>query len=107
MKYAIIQLMTKGGYVYIVSNKNRTVLYTGVTSNLYARVYEHREGTGSAFTSKYNCKDLIYYEFHEHIESAIKREKQMKKWKREFKENLINSINPDWRDLFDEVSEMQ
>jgi len=74
--------MTKGGYVYMVTNKNHTVLYTGVTSNLYARIYEHKNGTGSKFASKYNCVDLVYWEFHEHIESAIKREKQIKKWKR-------------------------
>jgi putative endonuclease len=71
--------IVKGGYVYIITNKNRTVLYTGVTSNLYARIFEHKEGIGSAFTSKYNCTDLLYYEFHEHIEIAIKREKQIKK----------------------------
>lgn len=70
--------ISKGGYVYIVSNKNRTVYYIGVTSNLYARVYEHRNGKGSTFTNRYNCTDLIYYKFFDHIESAIEREKQIK-----------------------------
>ena len=99
--------MSKGGYVYIVSNKSRSVLYIGVTSNLYARVYEHKSGEGSQFTRKYRCTDLIYFEFHESIESAIDREKQMKKWKREWKENLINEFNPLKRDLFNEVEEYQ
>lgn len=99
--------IAKGGYVYIITNNNRTVLYTGVTSNLYARVFEHKEGVGSVFARKYNCTDLLYYEFHEHIETAIKREKQIKKWKRSYKENVINEFNSDWKDLFNEVEDMQ
>ena len=95
--------MPKGGYIYIISNKNRTVLYTGVTNNLDARIYEHKAGEGSKFTSKYNCTDLLYYEFFEDIESAIAREKQIKKWKREYKENVINAFNPNWKDLFDDI----
>jgi len=97
----------KGGYVYIISNKNRTVLYIGVTSNLHNRICEHKNGFGSVFTKKYNCVDLIYFEFHDHIESAIEREKQMKVWKREYKENVINEFNPDWVDLFDQVEDYQ
>lgn len=99
--------MVKGGYVYIVSNKNRTVLYTGVTANLYARIYDHKQGDGSNFTKKYKCTDLLYYEFHEHIETAIKREKQIKKWKREYKENVINTLNSNWEDLHEKVRDMQ
>jgi putative endonuclease len=99
--------MAKGGYIYIVSNKSRTVLYIGVTSNLYARSYEHKMGVGSAFTTKYNCTDLVYYEFFPTIEEAIAIEKRLKKWKRAWKDELIESVNPTLRDLFDEVSEMQ
>lgn len=99
--------MAKGGYVYIITNKHRNVLYTGVTSNLYSRIFEHKEGIGSVWASKYNCKFLVYHEFHESIETAIKREKQIKKWKRAYKDNLINAFNPDWKDLFDQVEEMQ
>ncbi|MEP2024204.1 MAG: GIY-YIG nuclease family protein [Reichenbachiella sp.] len=99
--------MSNGGYIYIVSNKNRTVLYTGVTSNLHNRIYEHKNGLGAAFTKKYNCTDLLYYEFFADIESAIQREKRIKKYKREWKENLIKEMNLEMRDLFDEVSEMQ
>ena len=103
-----LQIMRpKGGYIYIVSNKTRSTVYIGVTSNLYARIYEHKQNRGSWFTKKYKCTDLVYFEFFEHIESAIAREKQMKKWKREYKDNLINSMNPKWKDLFDSVSEMQ
>ncbi|VXD11815.1 GIY-YIG nuclease family protein [Marinoscillum sp. 108] len=100
-------MKTKGGYVYIIANKNRTVLYTGVTSNLYSRVYEHKTGIGSVFTSKYKCTDLLYFQFYDTIIEAIEQEKRMKKWKRSFKENLINSMNPTWRDLFDEIEDMQ
>ena len=95
--------MERGGYVYIISNKNRTVLYTGVTSKLRNRIYEHRQGEGSIFTKKYNCTDLLYFEFFNDIESAIKMEKQMKKWKREYKENVINRQNPDWLDLYETI----
>jgi len=97
----------KGGYVYIVSNKHRTVYYIGVTNNLYTRAYQHKTGEGSAFTKKYNCHDLIYYEFFETIEAAIQRKKRLKKWNRAWKEQLIKSLNPEMKDLFDEVEDMQ
>ena len=97
----------KGGYVYILTNKNHTTLYTGVTSNLYARVYEHKEGKYPGFSKKYNCTELVYWEFIEDIESAIHREKRIKKFARMKKEELINKVNPKWDDLFNGVSEMQ
>ena len=99
--------ISKGGYVYIVSNKNRTVYYIGVTGNLYTRAYQHKNGEGSTFTKKYNCTDLIYYQYFARIESAIEKEKQMKKWKREWKEREIKGFNPSMIDLFETVSEMQ
>lgn len=89
----------KGGYVYIMSNKNRTVLYIGVTSDLQTRVLQHEAGTYGGFTKQYNCSDLLYYEFFDHIESAIVREKAMKKWNREWKDNLIKEVNPDLKRL--------
>jgi putative endonuclease len=82
-----------------MSNKNRTTLYIGVTSNLTARVLEHRSGEGSKFTSKYNCFDLIYFEYHPSIVAAIAREKQLKNWHRDWKMNLIKSENPELLDL--------
>lgn len=97
--------MSKGGYIYIVSNKTRTVLYTGVTSNLQARIYQHKFEDGSKFTTKYRCTDLLYYEIFTDIVSAIKREKQIKKWKREYKENVINEFNPSWSDLYETIED--
>lgn len=95
--------MSKGGYVYIMSNKSRVVLYIGVTSDLETRVYQHKNGLGSEFTKKYNCVDLIYYEVFDHIESAIEREKLLKRWNRRWKEELITAFNPKLRDLSDRI----
>ena len=95
--------MPKGGYIYIVSNKSRTVLYIGVTSDLESRVYEHRNGQGSKFTAKYKCEDIIYYEVFDDIESAIEREKVLKKWNRRWKEELITAFNPKLLDLWDKI----
>lgn len=99
-------MIPKGGYVYIVTNKYRTTLYIGVTSNLYARITEHKSGEGSGFTKKYNCTDLVYWEFHDRIESAILKEKQLKKWKREWKDRIIKEFNPIWKDLYPEIEDM-
>ena len=85
-----------------MTNFNRTVLYTGVTNDLERRVKEHKSGEGSTFTKKYNCVYLLYYERMQDIEQAIKREKQLKKWKREWKMNIIKEHNPDLKDLSDE-----
>lgn len=86
-------------YVYILSNKNRTVLYTGVTNDLERRIKEHKEGTGSAFTKKYNAHELLFYEKHNHIETAIRREKQIKEWNRQWKLQLIMEMNPEMINL--------
>ena len=86
-----------------MTNKTNRVLYIGVTNNLIRRVYEHKEGIIKGFTEKYNCNKLVWYESTTDINSAIKKEKQMKKWKREYKENLINKMNPEWKDLYDEI----
>lgn len=93
----------KEGYVYILSNAKRTVLYTGVTSDLVNRVYKHKQGNGSAFTAKYNVKYLMYYEIHQTMYQAIQREKQIKKWKREWKIRLIKTTNPEMNDLWNEI----
>ncbi|MEP0365657.1 MAG: GIY-YIG nuclease family protein [Cyclobacteriaceae bacterium] len=90
------------GYTYILSNKNRTVLYIGVTNDLYTRVLQHRAGEGT-FTSKYKCFDLVHFEYHAKITDAIDREKQLKRWHKEWKWNLIKEANPELRDLFDEI----
>ena len=93
----------KKGYVYIMSNKNRTTFYIGVTSNLKNRIADHKNGVGSVFTKRYNLEDLIYYEDFPDILQAIDREKQLKKWHREWKINLIRSVNPDMKDLYWEI----
>ena len=93
----------KGGYIYIMSNKNRSVLYIGVTNNLFNRVNEHKTGEGSSFTKKYSCSDLLYFECFDSIEEAIIREKQLKNWNREWKENLIKEMNPELKDLSDAI----
>ena len=86
-----------------MSNKNRTVLYIGVTSDLEARVQQHKDGEGSAYTKKYKCHDLVYYEVFDDIESAIEREKVLKKWNRRWKEELITASNPQLKDLWNEI----
>ncbi len=92
--------MERGGYIYILTNKNHTVLYTGVTSMLAKRLYEHRTGFyKDAFTSKYNVTKLVYYEGFLSIEEAIYREKQIKAGSRQKKLDLINGFNTEWKDL--------
>ena len=86
-------------YVYILTNKYRTVFYIGVTNNLVKRIGYHKEATGSTFTQKYNVKSLIYFEEFTSISQAILREKQLKNWKREWKINLIKSKNPNLEDI--------
>jgi len=91
-----------GGTVYIVCNFNHNVRYIGVTSNLFARITEHREKAHpDSFTARYNCSKLVYFENFGRIEEAIYREKQLKKWKRAWKMDLITSFNPEWCDLFE------
>ena len=91
------------GYVYIFTNFNKTTHYIGVTNNLARRVNEHYGEEGSKFTKKYKCKYLVYYEEFERIDDAIKREKQLKNWHREWKLSLIKSVNPEMLDLSGEL----
>jgi putative endonuclease len=91
----------KGGWVYILTNKYDGVLYIGVTSDLLKRIWEHREGVVAGFTRRYGLKMLVYFEWHDEITLAIQREKNLKHWPRAWKIDLINSVNPDWTDLFD------
>jgi putative endonuclease len=87
--------------VYIVASKRNGTLYTGVTSNLARRIWEHREGLFPGFTRKYGCKLLVWYEIHETMPNAIAREKQIKGGSRKDKLALIEALNPAWRDLYD------
>jgi putative endonuclease len=90
-------------YVYIMTNAHNTVIYTGITNDLPRRAYEHRNGLGGIFTKKYNVCKLVYYEVTDSIESAIAREKQIKGGSRRKKIDLINSLNPQWKDLYEEI----
>jgi putative endonuclease len=96
--------MQRGGCVYIMTNIGNTVLYTGVTSDLFSRVMEHKAGKYlNSFTSRYNVKKLVYYEVFPSIEEAIDREKQIKGGSRKNKEKLITAMNPEWRDLVEDI----
>ncbi len=86
-------------YVYILASKRNGTLYTGVTNDLYRRIYEHKNSLVDGFTKKYNVKTLVYYEQTTDIESAITREKCIKKWNRNWKIKLIETNNPEWKDL--------
>lgn len=86
-------------WVYMLTNVHGNVLYTGVTNNLERRMQEHRSGLIPGFTSKYKCSKLVYFEEFNRIEEAIAREKQLKNWKREWKNVLVISMNPEWKDL--------
>ena len=87
--------------VYIMASKRHGTLYTGVTSNLPKRAFEHREGLVSGFSAKYGCKSLVWYELHETMIEAITREKQIKAGSRSKKLSLIESLNPEWTDLYE------
>jgi putative endonuclease len=89
--------------VYIVANGRNGTIYTGVTSNLARRIYEHREGVLNGFSKRHGCKMLVWYEMHDEMEYAIAREKQIKAGSRQRKLKLIEEMNPQWRDLHDDL----
>ena len=93
----------KNGYVYIITNQNNTVLYTGVTSDLIKRIWQHKNKIVNGFSAKYNCNKLVYYEAGNDIEECILREKQIKAGSRLKKIELIQKVNPDWKDLYDKL----
>lgn len=91
-------------YVYILASKKNGTLYVGITSDLIKRVYQHKNGMISGFTKKYKVNKLMYFEQYEDISEAIKREKQLKGWRRDWKLKLIEDNNPRWEDIFDTFS---
>ena len=95
--------MSQQYYIYIITNQYNTVLYTGVTNDLIRRVYEHKEKLIAGFTKKYNVNKLVYYEIFTDINSAITREKQIKAGSRQKKIDLVNSMNPQWCDLYESL----
>lgn len=92
-----------GGWVYIVANRYRGTIYTGVTADLASRMAQHRDGTGSKFAAEYGCNRLVFTEPHDRIEDAIIREKRIKKWNRNWKIRLIEEANRDWDDLYEHL----
>lgn len=94
----------RGGWVYIVTNRPNGTLYLGVTSDLARRIYEHRTGAYPGFTRRYGLKRLVWCEPHEMITAAIQRERNMKHWSRAWKVRLILDMNPEWRDLYEELN---
>jgi putative endonuclease len=90
-------------YVYILASKRNGTLYIGVTSDLIRRIFEHKNNLIPGFTTKYNVHNLVYFESYADIETVIKREKQLKKWNRKWKLELIEKRNPDWNDLYEEL----
>lgn len=89
--------------VYLLASRKNGTLYTGVTSNLVQRIWQHRNDQADGFTKKYEVHLLVWYELHETMESAIAREKAIKEWKRAWKLELIETANPQWQDLYDEI----
>jgi putative endonuclease len=91
-------------WVYLLTNKPRSTLYVGITNDLVRRVYEHREGLVKGFTPRYGLKMLVYFEHHNSPSAAIQREKNIKHWSRLWKLQLVESFNPKWRDLYDDIT---
>jgi putative endonuclease len=97
------KIMKKNYYVYILASRKSGTLYTGISRNLKKRVFEHKNNLFKGFTEKYKVKKLVYFETHNRIDIAILREKRIKKWNRSWKIELIESMNPDWKDLYYEI----
>jgi putative endonuclease len=93
----------KQNYVYILATHMRGTLYVGVTSSLQERIWQHKHNLNKRFTRKYNIHRLVYYEMYDSIHQAIEREKQLKHWKRMWKIELIERVNPQWKDLYDKA----
>ncbi len=96
--------MDKQGYTYILASKKHGTLYIGVTSDLVKRIWEHREDQADGFTRKYGVHTLVHFESFNDIKFAIEREKQLKRWHRQWKINLIEEHNPDWEDLYPSIT---
>ena len=94
----------KNYFVYILSSKSK-VLYVGMSDDISRRIFEHKKELVEGFTKRYNVNKLVYYESHPELKSAVKREKQLKNWHRQWKINLIESVNKDWKDLYPEISD--
>ncbi len=94
-----------GGWLYFMTNRRNGVLYVGVSADMPRRVWEHRTGTMEGFTERYGLTRLVYYEWHDRIIDAIQREKNIKHWKRAWKVDLIEKMNPEWTDLYETLNQ--
>jgi putative endonuclease len=97
-------MKTKNYFIYILASRKNGTIYIGMTNGLQKRVAEHKEGLNDGFTKKYEVNELVYYEIFDNPIDAISREKQLKKWNREWKTRLIEKSNPGWKDLFDDMN---
>ena len=97
-------MSNKKGYVYILTNKPSGTLYVGITTSLVHRIYQHKHELVDGFTKKYNLKTLVYFEEYDLYAQAIKREKRLKEWQRDWKIDLIEKENPDWVDLYERIN---
>jgi putative endonuclease len=95
--------MKKSPFVYIMASKRNGTLYTGASSDLVQRVWQHRQGLGDGFTSRHGVSRLVYFEAHGDMHAAITRERQIKEWKRRWKVELVEAMNPEWRDLWETI----
>ena len=93
----------KSFFVYILTSKKNGTLYIGLTSNLKTRIYQHKQSVVKGFTQKYHVHSLVYFEKYDDIQEALKRERRLKKWNRDWKIKLIEKVNPDWKDLYSEL----
>jgi putative endonuclease len=103
IRQSMLTVGMKSFWVYILASRPRGTLYVGMTNDLIRRVYQHREGVVGGFTQQYRVKSLVYYEQHATAFAAIQREKNIKHWPRQWKIDLIRSLNPDWRNLWDDI----
>lgn len=99
-----VEFMKKSYFVYILATQRNGTFYVGITADLVRRIWEHKQGAVDGFTKKYGVKNLVYYEVFNDPESAIKREKRLKKWSRESKMKAIEKINPEWKDLYELIA---
>ncbi|WP_348541624.1 GIY-YIG nuclease family protein [Vibrio fluminensis] len=103
LKFYAIKISMKQPAVYILSNHTKRAIYVGVTTNLKARVWQHKSGVCEGFTKRYRINRLVYFELFSDIRDAIAREKQIKNWKRAWKNNLIEQVNPSWKDMYSDI----
>ena len=103
MKEGVRIYIMKKFFVYMMASKLYGTIYTGMSSELVQRIYQHKNGTFDGFTKQYNVNRLVWYEAHDNAESAIRRERQIKEWKRDWKIKLIEDENPTWRDLYEDI----